>query len=347
MMKIKSLVILVIFLAAGAGGYFLSLSGPSINSSAQTGAAILAGLEDNLNEVTEVRIIAAGDKTVSTLSRRQDAWVVKQKNDYPADISKIRSILLNLARAKIIAQKTANQSLYEKLGVEDTGLASAQGVKVIVDTGDQSYALIIGKPGPQINKNCYARAPDSAQSWLIDKKVDLNYDAAYWLRKNIFSVEPSGISAVKIEQQDGAVLMIENTGDEENTFTVAGLADPDAQVVDAELHQITNALSSFQLLDVEPESAFADQTPAVNTTYQLKSGAAINIAAYQKDSDHFAAINVTFNKNMSEMSAAANRFVSDLQARTAGWIYKIPNVSYSAINKRQQDVLAITEEQLK
>ena len=99
-MKIKSLVMLVIFLAVGAGGYFLSLSRPSINSSAQIGTAILAGLEDSLNEVTEVQIISAGDKIVSTLSRQQNAWVVKQKNNYPADISKIRSILLNLAQAK-------------------------------------------------------------------------------------------------------------------------------------------------------------------------------------------------------------------------------------------------------
>jgi len=346
-MNTKSLGILIIFLLVGAGAYFSSTEKNSINTSESIGLAILPQVLPALNDVSELQVIGSNNQILSTLQRQQDGWSVKERNQYPADISKIRSALLSLAEAAIVEQKTANPDLYEKLGVESVDQSDAQGVKVIVRYGDQTSELIIGKPGPQINKSRYVRPANSDVSWLIDRKIDLKHDPDYWLRKDILSIEPSEVAAVTILLQDNTRLEIKNSNDEEDEFEVVNLTDANSQVVEAELHQVTNALSSFQLLDVANGSEFSDTEPTMKVSFQLKSGVNVNLAAYEVENNHFAALDFELNADVSaEQRSAAEKYIDELKKLTLGWVYKIPNVTYDSMNKREADVLAITEDQL-
>ncbi len=345
-MNTKSLIILIVFLLIGAGVYFSSTAKNSINTSESIGSEIFSELQSSLNDVSELQVLGAGNQVLSTLLRSETGWFVKERNQYPADISKIRSALLSLAEAKIVEQKTSNPDLYSKLGVESIEQSDAQGVKAIVRYGAQTNELIVGKPGPQMNKSRYVRPANSETSWLIDKKIDLKYQPDYWLRKDILSIEPSEVAAVTIVLQDNSKLEIKNRS-EDNEFEVANLTDPDSQVVEAELHQVTNALSSFQLLDVAESADFKDTKPAMNVIYQLKSGVDINITAYEVEKDHYAAVNVELNSSVSdEQKLQAQQYADELTQLTSGWVYKIPNVTYDSMNKREADVLAITEDQL-
>jgi hypothetical protein len=346
-MNTKSLVILIIFLLVGAGAYFSSTAKNSINTSESIGSAIVPALQAALNDVSELQVLEANNKVLVTLQRQQNGWSVKERNQYPADISKVRSALLSLAEAKIVEQKTSNPDLYNKLGVEGLENNDAQGVKAIVTYSGQTNELIVGKPGPQINKTRYVRLANSDDSWLIDRKIDLKHVPDYWLRKDILSIEPSEVAAVKIVLQDNSILQISNSGDKEDTFEVVNLTDPASQVVEAELHQVTNALSSFQLLDVAQSTTFANTESTMKVNYQLKSGVDVNVTAYELENDHFAALDFGLVNDISdEQKPAAEKYIDELKQLTSGWVYKIPNVTYDSMNKREADVLAITEDQL-
>jgi len=39
-------------------------------------------------------------------------------------------------------------------------------------------------------------------------------------------------------------------------------------------------------------------------------------------------------------------FVANIQPRTKGRVFKLPNVTYDAMFKKEEDILAITEDQL-
>jgi hypothetical protein len=346
-MNAKSFVILAIFLLVGAAAYFSSTAKNSINTSERIGSAIIPALQASLNDVSELQVSGANNQVLATLQRHANGWTVKQRSQYPADISKIRSALLSLAEAKIVEQKTSNPDLYSKLGVEGVEENDAQGVKVMITYAGQSSELIIGKPGSQINKSRYVRLANSDVSWLVDRKIDLKHEPDYWLRKDILSIEPADVAAVTILQQDGSKLEISNSGDEENTFEVVNLTDPASQVVEAELHQVTNALSSFQLLDVAEDAKVKNTEPTINVSYQLKSGVIVNVAAYEVEKDRFAVLDFEVVDNISaEQKPAAEKYIQALTPLTSGWVYKIPNVSYDSMNKREADVLAITEDQL-
>ena len=347
-MNTKTLIGLVIVLIVGAGLYYISSSKTSINTSERIGSPILPGLLESVNNISQITITQAGNETVATLKASGEGWTIEERNDFPADISKIRAVALALAQASIIEEKTSNPELYHKLGVEDLNLAEAQGMQVRLDYGDQSQTLIVGKPGPQINKNRYVRLADSETSWLVDKKIDVKHDAAYWLRKDLFSVEPDEGLKVDIIMPDNSRLIIQNSHQEDNTFAVANLSDPNSQVVQAELDQVTNALSSFQLLDVAKAEIFADNEPTMHVEYLLKQGMVIKLTAYELDKDHFMAIEIAQAPPELdiELDDATLATISELQKTTMGWVFKIPNVTYEAMFKRESDVLAITEDQL-
>lgn len=347
-MNTKSFVILLAFVIVGVGAYFYSGSTQTINASDRIGNAILPGLQTALNNVDELEIAGANNKVLSTITKSDAGWVLKQRNDYPADISKVRTALLNLAEAKIIEEKTSNPDLYSKLGVEDVSSNEAQSIKATLHYDGKSDALLVGKPGPQMNKSRYVRPANSETSWLIDRKIDLKHEPDYWLNKDICSVEPSDVAAVEIKiLEDEAVLKIANQGDEENTFEVVDLTDPDSRVIGPELHQVTNALSSFQLLDVMTAEQFTDKTPSLNVEYLLKSGVVITVTGYDIEEQHYASIIASLSDDIAEENkATAEVYADKLNNVTSGWIYKIPNVSYDSMYKREEDVLAITEDQL-
>lgn len=346
-MNIKSFILLLAFVLVGAGAYFYSGSKQSINAADSIGNAILPELLAALNNINELEVTGSGDRILSTIIRTDAGWKVKQRNSYPADISKVRSALLNLAEAKIVEEKTSNSDLYTKLGVEDLSINEAQGIKAAVKYNNQTTELIVGKPGPQINKTRYVRPANSETSWLIDRKIDLKHEPEYWLKKDILSIEPSDVAAVTIVLEDGAELKITNKLDEDDNFEVVNLSDPNSQVIAAELHQVTNALSSFQLLDVSTEQQFKDATPSMNVSYLLKTGVTIGLIAYDKDGVRYASVESNISADIAnDKKAAAQSYVDELNAITSGWVYKIPNVTYDSMYKREADVLAITEDQL-
>ena len=143
------------------------------------------------------------------------------------------------------------------------------------------------------------------------------------------------------------MLAIANSDDQNNTFTVTNLTNPDSQVIEAELHQVTNALSSFQLLDVTTIDQFKDKPSAMKVVYQLKTGTSINLTAYDIEDVHYASIFASPDPDLAnENKDLTLKQVDEINQVTSGWIYKIPNVTYDAMYKREPDVLAITEDQL-
>lgn len=340
-MNSKTLLALVVLAIIGVGGYYLSNQKTSVNRSAAIGKVLLADVLPQANSIQKIKIAGADNQTIVTLNKQGATWQVEERDNYPAEISQIRSLVVSLLEAHIIEEKTSNPELYARLGVEDISHADAQGMQVTLHYGEQATALIVGKPGPQLNKNRYVRKPNDATSWLVNKKIDIKHDLTYWLDKDLFSLEPQEIAKVTIKVAGSKAIIIEHRHDETDEpdsshFKVTNLTDPNAHVVDAELQQITNALSSFQLLDVASQDKVADHAVSLMIEYQLNDSSVIALQAYDLDGERYAAIDVTGPVDFAE----------SVQQKAQGRVFKLPNVSYEAMFKKEQDVLAITEDML-
>ena len=340
-MNKQSLLALIILTLIGVGAYYYSIQNDGVNRSSLIGELLLAEVIPHANSIDKIVITGAGNHTIVTLNKQGSAWHIDERDNYIADISQIRRLVISLLEAKIVEEKTSNVELYSRLGVEDISYDDAQGAQVTLHYGQKSAALIIGKPGPQLNKNRYVRKPHENPSWLVDRKIDIKHDLTYWLDKDLFSVEPHEIAKVTIVAGDSSPLIVEHRHDENDSadsshFKVTNLTDPNAYVVDAELQQVTNALSSFQLLDVARQDTVAGHPVSLNIEYQLNDGTFITMQAYDVEGERYVSI---------DMDGPAD-FVANIQPRTKGRVFKLPNVTYDAMFKKEEDILAITEDQL-
>ena len=107
------------------------------------GGPIFADLKPALAEVSEVRF-AKGDGSRTTLRKSADGWSVVERQ-FPADGSRVRELVLNLASLKVVERKTRDPANYARLGVEAPDTPTAGSTLVEVVAGKKTWSLIVGK----------------------------------------------------------------------------------------------------------------------------------------------------------------------------------------------------------
>jgi hypothetical protein len=110
------------------------------------GTAFLPGLATQLGTVSEVDLRKGSPTPAVTLQRAGDHWTLAQRADYPADASKVRKLLLALADAKIVEEKTSDPANFAVIGVNDPAQPGAAGTDITVTAKDGKHGIIVGKP---------------------------------------------------------------------------------------------------------------------------------------------------------------------------------------------------------
>jgi hypothetical protein len=212
------------------------------------GARVLPGLEARLDEVKGVRIVGAGGRTLVTLDRPDGRWEVAERG-YPADATRVRTLLNALAALQVVEPKTREAANHARLGVEDVGQAGAAGVRLDVRGPESPVSLIVGRDAEP--DGVYVRVPDEAQALLARPRLDLPRDPREWLARAVLDVAPSRIQSFEIEPAGQRPWRGEKDSRAVLHFAVTGLPTgrtlyaPDAADV------LANALAGFEAEDVE------------------------------------------------------------------------------------------------
>lgn len=209
-------------------------------------------IKSRLNDVNVVTITDA-DGTI-TLQREADSdsstgrWVSSSHDGYPADTGKLRQLLLAIADAKKLEQKTSDPELYERLGVADPREDGGNGVLVSARANDAAISVILGDTAQREFR--YARLPDENQSWLIDQNPDLPDDGTGWLLPEIVDIEASRIQSVTIAHADGEQVRIRKEDADAANFEVENIPDGRELRYPAVANGIAGVLGNLTLQDV-------------------------------------------------------------------------------------------------
>ena len=141
------------------------------------GALVLPGLEQNVNAVTTVTL-HKGDGTHVTLKKDGSVWRVDERG-WPADVGKVRKLLLDLGSLNIVEEKTRLPANYPQLGVEDVSSPKATGTRVDVVAPSLTWSIIIGKSSG--GKSGYVRVATAPQSLLAAPLLMVDSDPKAWL----------------------------------------------------------------------------------------------------------------------------------------------------------------------
>ena len=104
----------------------------------------------------------------------------RERGDYPADVSKLRKLLLALSDAKIVEEKTSNPANFSIIGVEDPDAAGRdRGARSSVIAQDGKHAVIVGKPVGE--GNFVRRAGENTQLHRRARRSPSKRSRAFWI----------------------------------------------------------------------------------------------------------------------------------------------------------------------
>ena len=353
-MKLKSLIVLIIAIAIGGVAYYFSAS-PK-DGLISNNSYLIPDLSEKLNDVTKLTMHEAGNTLLAEVSKSENNWVVTNRDGYEADIEAVRATFNKLSEAKLIEKKTSNPENYSKLEVEDIANENAQGVQFSIEGLSESINIIVGKEGSSGKNSQYIRRAGEEQSWLINKKLNLNLDVTQWLRKDILDFPPERLKNVQIAHTDGSVISIENKGAEEYEFTLSNSLPVGKKVSESEVYQVANALSSLQLRDVVSLKKFNGEiTPSTITTFMTFDGLTVTAKTFSDDEESYVMLDISFNadhvdenieKELDKSNVAINSEIvaaQELAQKTAprikGWGFVLPTITQDAMVKKLEDLL--------
>lgn len=267
------------------------------------GTAFVPGLEAALNDLERVALVKAGNEAIATLERRDGAWLVAEKNNYPADVAKLRQQLRALADAKILEQKTATPELYDRLGVVDVSAPTATGIAVsFTAAGKELPTVILGDV--QGSKYRYARRAGEQQSYLLDHDPNFPHSTGQWLAPTIVDVKGDRVQQVTIKHPDGDTVTLSKPNAATPNYAVAGVPKGRALLYPGVADVTGNALRELNLEDVQPAPGASADSPAsvakpVQVEFRTFDGLVIDVTGSKQDDNAWITIAARFDADQA------------------------------------------------
>ena len=328
---------------------------------------LLPSLRESINDVSGVAIKGAGDETVATLSITSDGWVVKERSNYPANTAKLRTLLLQLADARLIEKKTAKPELYDRLGVQDLSDENAKGAGLQL-TGGIEADLIIGDSAGTDTR--YVRRAGDQQSWLIDQDAEVPGDIGDWLEPDIVDLSSGRVHAVTVSHPSGDRVRIVKNSPEEPNFSVLDIPQGRSLSYDSVANVIGGVLDGLTLDDVgvaEPPGA-----DAVETKFETFDGVVITVVSEKIGEQGWVSLSAEHDQDLAarfapaasddsaaeaapgppqggatETEAASGEGEAEaerINTRVKNWRFQIPSYKFDQLTRNWSDLLQSEDE---
>jgi uncharacterized protein DUF4340 len=327
------------------------------NQTVQTaGLPVFPGLAGELNSVTAVSLQKGSATASVTLHKSGDIWTVAERADYPADLGKLRQLLISLGDAKIIEEKTSDPQHFAGIGVDEPG-AGATGVEVTVTTAKDKRSLIVGK---SVGGGNFVRKPNATQSYSVEPAISADADPHYWIDAHLLNIANSQIQAIDVKPAGGQSYAIHRSKPADvavkpndvgaknaaaaaasapatpaspptpanDTFTLDSVPAGRKALESAALAASTNTLSSLNADDVAPAST-VDFAQSSQATVTLADGNVLTLTGVIVGEKHW--IEVASSKDAT------------LTAKTAGRAFDIAPYRYDGIFKPLEQLLVPKE----
>ena len=189
------------------------------------GAALLPSLAGDLNTVTAVLVRKGSATPTLTLHKTGEQWTVAERADYPADVAKIRKLLLSLHDAKIIEEKTADPARFSSIGVEDPAAGGAAtspslGAEVTVVAPGGKHAVIVGKP---VGEGTFVRRVGENQAYSVEPAISIETEPRFWIDSRLLDVPVALIQSVDVKPAAGAAYSLHRLNPADNTYSLDGV----------------------------------------------------------------------------------------------------------------------------
>jgi hypothetical protein len=237
----------------------------------QAGEDLFPGLEAKVNDVAKLEIVKGEDRV--TIQRADNNWQIVEKDNYPADFSKIKEVVMKVAGFTTIEAKTKIPDNYGKLNVEDPTLEDAKSILVsIKDNADNELASVIvgrmeaGSFATVGQDKTYVRKANDDQVWLVKGGLVVDEQASDWVAEEILNIASSRVKKVEITHNDGEKVILQKEKPGAGDFVIANLPQDKEVRSQSALTQVARAMETLRMLDVEKAEGFEFPEDKTTTT---------------------------------------------------------------------------------
>lgn len=319
--------LVIVALVAMAAAFYVSTLRDAPHET--PGLALLPTMPTDLNAVTGVTIRKGSATPTLTLHKAGQQWTVAERGDYPADVSKLRQLLVSLRDAKIVEAKTTDPARFPAIGVEDPVDAAAAGAEVAVLTAGGKNAVIVGK---SVGNGNFVRRQGENRAYSVEPSIAVETEPRFWIDAHLIDVPTTLIQSIDFKPATGAAFSLHRLNPTDNTFSLngapAGRKPKDAHA----LAPSASMLTGLNAEDVAAASAidFAAPTQVVVT---LTDGKVLTFLGAANADKHW--IQVTSNKDPG------------LTAKTQGRAFEIASYRYDEIFRPLEQMLEALPEKTK
>jgi len=287
-MNARVAAILVVLLAVLGGGALLYQQQERARRPENVGALgreLFKGLK--AADIAAIRI--AEPKATLTLQRKEERWVIAERAEFPADLSKVRELVVKAIGLKVGQSEPLGEKDRARLNLD----ASGTRVEFNGADGKPLGTLIVGKkyfkrevesPDKAIPDGRFVALPGEAgTAYLVgDALTQATTKSAEWIDRTSFQVEKIKTLEVRYPGEGG--WRIERPADNAE-WKLAG-ANPAEKLDISRANAASYSLQLLELADVAPKDApntGLDQPVAVDATTLEGASYAIKVGKLAKD----------------------------------------------------------------
>ena len=290
-MNARVATILVMLLAVLGGGALLYQQQELARRPENVGTLGRALFKD-LKAADIVAIKIVEPKATLTVQRKDERWVIAERDDFPADLAKVREFVLKVIGLKVGQSEPLGEKDRARLNLD----ASVTRVEFLGADGKPLGALVVGRkhfkrevenPEKAIPDGRFIVLPDEAgPAYLVaDPLAQATVKTAEWIDRSSFQVEK--VKRLEVRYPGGGGWRIERAGDNANWKLVG--AKPGEKLDIPRANAASYSLQLLELADVAPKDATdtgLDKPISVDATTLEGAAYAIKVGKLAGDNYH-------------------------------------------------------------
>jgi len=307
---------------------------------------LIEGLQ--IEAVSAITITSGNGQQTTTLNRNGKAFVVADKENYPADVTKINRVINDCLDIRTHEKVTDNSSNHADLGVTE------ETAQFVVHFLDKDGGQIVGLAVSEADENgtAFARMLSSNDVYSIQNPPRVVARPMDYVDAQLLQIQQDRLSSVAVKTgQDSYILRaLDDKSDIELKDMPAG-----KQFKGTDYKSVFKALSSLRFEDVMSDKS-APESMAFDSSYtgKLDDMTVYKLSLAKKDDKTYAAVSADYldksiiqvNKDDSEEQLKENE--AKLKARDAvdafnqkhqGWVYQIPSYQAGNLTKPLSELL--------
>ena len=357
----RSILVLAVVTAVAVGAVLSIDREPG--TVAGSGELVFPALLDRVNDVARVRV--TGSEGTFTLARDGEAWVVEEKERYPAEPDRMHNLILGAAGLRRVEPKTSNPEHYPKLRLEDPAGEDAQSARFVLEdaSGAELARWVLGNRRPSKSDpgrtELYIRTGDDPQAWLVEGSLPGGRAIIDWVDRLVARIDRERLRAVEVVHADGMTVAVGKRHPADVDFILQGV--PEGREIDAQyrINDIGRFLEDLRFEDVVPASAL-DFSGPVDKRVQVTTfdGLRIRMETVVRGGKAFARLRAEADETLVEAAGKASGTADGplhtleevraeagtLNARWTGWAYELPSFKRDYIARRVDELIRPLED---